>query len=212
MQLCIVCNELQKEELFGAGIENDEKIVWVNSIQELIKHQDADAFVDLLFENVTERVSLLKSLLPKLVIINSVTDTLLETDLAFVRIAGWPTFLKAALIEASCLNNNFKSSAEQVFGLLNKKVQWLSDEPGFITPRVISAIINEAYFALADGVSTVEEIDTAMMLGTAYPYGPFAWGSEIGLQNIVTLLKKLSRQQKRYLPSELLVQETDQSI
>jgi 3-hydroxybutyryl-CoA dehydrogenase len=73
-------------------------------------------------------------------------------------------------------------------------------------------IINEAFFALSENVTTIEEIDTAMKLGTAYPYGPFEWGNKIGLQNIVTLLKKLSKKQPRYIPCELLVQETDQAI
>jgi 3-hydroxybutyryl-CoA dehydrogenase len=73
-------------------------------------------------------------------------------------------------------------------------------------------IINEAYFALADDVSTKEEIDIAMKMGTAYPYGPFEWGNKIGLQNIVTLLQKLSVQQPRYAPCELLVHQANRSI
>ncbi len=73
-----------------------------------------------------------------------------------------------------------------------RRVEWLPDEPGFVTPRVISMIINEAYFAFAEGVSTPEEIDTAMKLGTNYPYGPIEWGNRIGLQNVVRLLKKLA--------------------
>ena len=47
------------------------------------------------------------------------------------------------------------------------------DIPGFISARVVSMIINEAYFALEEEVSSKEEIDTAMKLGTNYPYGPF---------------------------------------
>ncbi len=52
----------------------------------------------------------------------------------------------------------------------------------------------------------------AMKLGTAYPYGPFEWVEKIGVQNIVTLLLKLSKTQTRYIPSELLVQETNKAI
>jgi 3-hydroxyacyl-CoA dehydrogenase len=43
-------------------------------------------------------------------------------------------------------------------------------------------IINEAYFALEDNVSTKAETDIAMKLGTNYPYGPFEWGQLIGLK------------------------------
>ena len=73
-----------------------------------------------------------------------------------------------------------------------------------ITPRVIAMIINEAYFTLQAGVSTKEEIDTAMKLGTNYPYGPFEWADKIGLNRIKTLLQTLSKTDTRYLPAENL--------
>jgi 3-hydroxybutyryl-CoA dehydrogenase len=75
---------------------------------------------------------------------------------------------------------------------------------GFVTPRVISMIINEACLALQEGVSTKEEIDTAMKLGTNYPFGPFEWMDRIGQDKIYALLLKLSRHQSRYLPAAYL--------
>jgi 3-hydroxybutyryl-CoA dehydrogenase len=68
-------------------------------------------------------------------------------------------------------------------------------------------IINEAYFALEDGVSSKEEIDIAMQLGTNYPYGPFTWGRIIGLKNIYDLLLKMAEINSRYKPSALLEKE-----
>ena len=68
-------------------------------------------------------------------------------------------------------------------------------------------IINEAYFALEEGVSTKEEIDTAMKLGTNYPYGPFEWAKKIGLKNIFQLLDKLHKTNLRYEPAALLKKE-----
>ena len=65
-------------------------------------------------------------------------------------------------------------------------------------------IINEAFFALEEGVSSKEEIDVAMKLGTNYPYGPFEWQEKIGLQNIYQLLHNLSEKDKRYSVSPLL--------
>jgi 3-hydroxybutyryl-CoA dehydrogenase len=73
-----------------------------------------------------------------------------------------------------------------------------------ITPRVIATIVNEAYFALEQNVSTKEEIDIAMKLGTNYPMGPFEWSRKIGLKNIYSLLQKLSLTNERYQPCELL--------
>jgi 3-hydroxybutyryl-CoA dehydrogenase len=81
------------------------------------------------------------------------------------------------------------------------------DVPGFIAPRVVTMIINEAYFALAENVSTKTEIDLAMKLGTNYPFGPFEWAEKIGLKNIAELLGTLSRVNKRYEPAPLLLNE-----
>jgi 3-hydroxybutyryl-CoA dehydrogenase len=78
------------------------------------------------------------------------------------------------------------------------------DIPGFVTARVISAIINEAYFALEEKVSSREEIDIAMKTGTNYPYGPFEWADKIGLKNVYALLDVLSRDEAGYTPASLL--------
>ena len=68
-------------------------------------------------------------------------------------------------------------------------------------------IINEAYYAKDEDVSTEKEIDTAMKLGTNYPFGPFEWAQIIGIRNIYTLLKTLSEKDNRYIPSPLLETE-----
>jgi 3-hydroxybutyryl-CoA dehydrogenase len=62
---------------------------------------------------------------------------------------------------------------------------------GWILARVLSALINEAYFALGEGVASAEGIDTAMQLGTNYPKGPIAWGDEVGLPLVLETLLAL---------------------
>ena len=209
MQIIILGDEGTKQELNIPAIQQD--IIWVNDAQQLLQYSRADAYIDLLFDNTPERISLLQSLLPKPVIINSVIYTLTETNPSFIRINAWPTFLRANIIEASAFDESIKKHIEHLFQQLNKQMEWLPDEPGFITPRIISMIINEAYFTLSEGVSTKEEIDIAMKLGTNYPYGPFEWSEKIGLQNIVALLNQLSNVQKRYKPCLLLLQEASMS-
>ena len=81
------------------------------------------------------------------------------------------------------------------------------DIAGMITARVLATIINEAYYTLGAQVSTREEIDIAMKLGTSYPYGPFEWSAKIGLNRIYELLTELSTVDKRYIPAPLLTQE-----
>jgi 3-hydroxybutyryl-CoA dehydrogenase len=210
MQIIVLADALQREELSNNILKAD--VVWVTSEEEFARYKDADAYIDLEFFNTPTRIAFLMQFLPRPVIINSVIDTLKETNHSFVRINAWNSFLNAELIEASANEDEVKKLTQDIFGVFNKKIEWLPDQPGFITPRVISMIINEAFFALSENVSTMVEIDTAMKLGTAYPYGPFEWGNKIGLQNIVNLLKKLSKKQPRYVPCDLLVQETDKAI
>jgi 3-hydroxybutyryl-CoA dehydrogenase len=107
-------------------------------------------------------------------------------------------------VEASAEDES-KEKAETVLAFFNKKIEWLPDEPGFVTARVVSMIINEAYLSLQEGVSTKKDIDKAMKLGTNYPYGPFEWSEKIGLQNIASLLNSLAAEQPRYTPSPLLL-------
>jgi 3-hydroxybutyryl-CoA dehydrogenase len=207
MQIVVLTNESLKEELLAdVGTLSDE-VIYVDDLFEFSKYEQADAFIDLLFE--TEHIPLLRELLPRLVIINSVVQTLAATDTSFVRINGWPTLLKSRLIEASTLKNENKKKAEDVFSLFNKKIEWLPDETGFVTPRIVSIIINEAFIALEEGISTRHEIDTAMKLGTNYPYGPFEWAEKIGLNKISSLLFQLSKEEFPHTPSSLLQQESD---
>lgn len=196
MKILVIGNEPIKEELCSNGKPDD--FVWVNDIEQL-KPNNADVVIDLDFENTPERIELLKAS-SSLVIINSVLHTLSETDASFVRINGWNTLLKSNVIEAASLNEAAKEKATIVFNQFGKTVRWVPDVVGLITPRVISSIINEAHYALAEGVSTKEEIDTAMKLGTNYPYGPFEWSEKIGVENCKALLQKLSEQQQRYQP------------
>lgn len=179
---------------------------YVSSVQDFIQYPGADAYIDFSFDKSEETLVFLKRL-KGLVVINSVVYSLAETDTSFIRINGWPGFMESPLIEASFLQENLKEQAEAVFSHLNKMLEWLPDQPGFITPRVICMIINEAYFALAEGVSTKSDIDTAMKLGTAYPYGPFEWAEKIGLKKIHLLLSRLSKEKEQYMPAPLLVQE-----
>ena len=207
MRFVVLANEQQKAELLSAGIDDNCKIDWINSSNEFSAYPDADAILDLLFEENKYDVSHLRSFLQKTVIINSVTKTISEIGLPFIRINAWPGFLKRNIAEVACGSESNKKEVERVLSSFNKKTEWVPDIKGFISARVVSMIINEAWFALEEKVSTKEEIDIAMKLGTNYPYGPFEWGKKIGLKNIAGLLSALSLSEKRYLPATLLIKE-----
>lgn len=208
MRLVVVANDELKEELLSGGVSDDCKIDWIRSASELSSYTDADAVIDLLFEQKGNDVTHLKTFLPKPVLVNSITRTISEIGLPFIRINGWPGFLKRDIAEVACANDADKKEAEKILIAFNKKAEWVPDIKGFISTRVVSMIINEAYFALEENVSTKDEIDIAMKLGTNYPYGPFEWAKKIGLKNIAGLLTELSLTEKRYQPANLLLKES----
>lgn len=206
MKIILLANAEQKEELTAKGQNDSIQLVWASEPAE-IPGSGADACIDLLFENTKDRIKRLEQLQTGISIINAVIDPLSELPANFIRMNGWNTFLKRPIIEAACRANFPKEIADKVFSFLGKTTEWVPDIAGFISARVVASIINEAYFTLEEQVSTKEEIDTAMKLGTNYPYGPFEWSKKIGLRNIFNLLNKLAKEQKRYELAALLIKE-----
>ena len=117
MQVIVLANEEQKAEWCK---QETKAMVWVNDAKAFLQHPAADAYVDLLYENAPGRNALLAQLLPKPVIINSVADTLPETNPSFIRMNGWTTFLSSPVVEAACEDEELRQKAATVFRCLAK--------------------------------------------------------------------------------------------
>jgi len=117
---------------------------------------------------------------------------------------GWKGFVGKENWETA---GPVSSEAVLLLNHIQKKALPAPAVPGFISPRVIAMIINEAWFALEEKVSSKEDIDTAMKLGTNYPFGPFEWGNLIGISNVYALLKRLEQINPIYAPAPLLTKE-----
>jgi 3-hydroxybutyryl-CoA dehydrogenase len=94
---------------------------------------------------------------------------------------------------------------------LGLKAIEVPETPGLVLGRILAMLVNEATFALMEGVATPADIDTAMQLGTNYPRGPLAWADYVGLDVILAILKHLEEAygEDRYCPSVLLRQKVD---
>jgi len=201
MKIVLLADDEQIEEL-RISIDNIDKCEMVADVETFYKIPGTDAYINLQEDAASKKYDGLNGI----VLINSVINTLKETKTLpnVFRINGWNGFLSSSNWEIAGEENDFLKS---IFSFLNKKYTVVADEPGFVAARVISMIINEAYFALGEKISTKEEIDIAMKLGTNYPFGPFEWCNKIGIKKIYTLLQRLSKDDSSYLPAPLLKEE-----
>jgi 3-hydroxybutyryl-CoA dehydrogenase len=205
MKLVILANDQQKHELTTKKIKENVQLNYVESLLEVSAYYDADCIIVLDDTIAPESLSDIKTG----VLINSVSSTL-ETykNNLVTRINGWNTFIKNDVWEIA---TNDEERMKKIFNALGWQYIIVADEPGFVSARILSMIVNEAYFALGDEVSTKAEIDLAMKLGTNYPMGPFEWSEKIGLKNIYSLLTKLKDQGKRYEIAPALENEISRS-
>jgi len=199
MILAVLASDLQKEEIATSPFFSKHEVVYSENDSLWANHM-ADVFLDLLFEPTPDRIGKLEKLLPKPVLVNSVIGTLNTIHPFFIRINAWPGFLRGKFLEAAA-SEEIRAMAAARFG---DELIFVKDCPGFVSPRIVAMVINEAFFTLEAGTATKAEIDIAMKLGTGYPFGPFEWAEKIGLENIKELLNVLSVDNPVYTPAKSL--------
>jgi 3-hydroxybutyryl-CoA dehydrogenase len=96
-------------------------------------------------------------------------------------------------------------------GRLGKTTVTSRDVPGFIVNRILIPLLNEACFALFEGLGTAEDIDTGIKLGLNHPMGPLALADLIGLDTCLSIAEVLHRElgDDKYRPCPLLRQHVD---
>ncbi|MCP3819318.1 3-hydroxyacyl-CoA dehydrogenase [Streptomyces sp. A3M-1-3] len=100
--------------------------------------------------------------------------------------------------------------ATGLFQKLGKDVSVIGDVPGMIVARTVAMLVDLAADAVAKGVATPEDIDTAMRLGVNYPLGPVEWGRRLGQDWAFELLRVLHERcpTGRYAPSLALYRQS----
>jgi 3-hydroxybutyryl-CoA dehydrogenase len=114
---------------------------------------------------------------------------------ASLRWVALPDLERARLVEIARLPG---TSAEELsaggryFAAMGKHVECTpGDAPGLVLGRIVCQLINEACFAVGEGVGSTDDLDTALRLGFNHPRGPFEWLAQIGSESVLAVLDSL---------------------
>jgi 3-hydroxybutyryl-CoA dehydrogenase len=202
MQILVKANSSQKASFAALPIAAHASIFWHDQDPD----KQADAYFDLCYEEEGPAFSWVHH---QPIFVNALTTDAGALPENAIRINGWNGFLERKIWELGNDHPNHRAKAQMVLNELKQEYTWVPNEPGLVAARIIAMIVNEAFFAYGDAVSSKTDMDTAMKLGTNYPFGPFEWADKIGLPKIWQLLKALEKENPRYLPAPELVREAN---
>ena len=122
---------------------------------------------------------------------------------------GFHLLPDARLVELTRLPTTQSFAAEAVeefFTRLGFLTEWVDDAPGLVLGRIVCQLVNEAAFAIGEGVGSADDVDTGLKLGLSHPRGPVEWSEMIGLDHVVAVLDALweERREERYRTAPLL--------
>ena len=187
---------------------------------------DAAARADLVIEAVPERAELKREIFAELdritppgTILASNTSSISITAIAAAtgrpgQVIGMhfmnpvPVMKLVEVIRGLRTSDATTAAVMELARALGKTPVEARDFPGFVSNRILMPMINEAVFALMEGVAEAEGIDTVMKLGMNHPMGPLALADLIGLDTCLNILEVLHRElgDDRYRPCPLLRQ------
>jgi 3-hydroxybutyryl-CoA dehydrogenase len=195
-------------ELIGAGTDLNEAV------------SQADLIVEAVYEDMDTKKEIFRSTdeaSPEEAILASNTSTLWITEIAAAtnrpeRCIGTHFLIPAALtplVEVVMGSETSDETHKTVVDFLRKcgkETVTVSDSPGFVINRLYLPLVNEAFFALGEGLTGAEDIDKACVRGLAFPLGPLAAADAFGLDILLACMQTFHRELgEKYRPAPLLV-------
>jgi 3-hydroxybutyryl-CoA dehydrogenase len=206
------------EKLAEKGsVDPDEVLARVQPADDLVP---ADLLIEAVIEDADVKQDVFRradELLPPEAILASNTSSIPITSLAAVtsrpdRVIGMHFFNPVPVLKLVEVVRGLETSDETASAIvalavdLGKTPAVANDSPGFVSNRILMPFINEAVWALQDGVAEPEAIDTIAKLGFAHPMGPLALADLIGLDTCVAIMEVLQTGlgDPKYAPCPLL--------
>ncbi|MGE5437741.1 MAG: 3-hydroxybutyryl-CoA dehydrogenase [Syntrophothermus sp.] len=183
------------------------------------KLQDTDLFIEAVFENKDVKLNIFNNIYkyakPEAIIASN-TSSISITELAGNNRPGQfigmhfmnpvPVMQLVEIIRGYSTSNETYNTIKELTQKLGKTPVEVFDYPGFVSNRILMPMINEAIFALMEGVASKEDIDTVMKLGMNHPMGPLTLADFIGLDVCLNIMEVLYTgfNDSKYRPCPLL--------
>ena len=201
------------------GPDPDEVLARVEAVDDLVA---ADLMIEAVVEDAAVKEDVFRradETLPPEAVLASNTSSIPITSLAAAtgrpdRVIGMHFFNPVPVLQLVEVIRGLETSDETATAIvelardLGKTPAEANDFPGFVSNRILMPFINEAAYALMEGVAEAEAIDTIAKLGFAHPMGPLALADLIGLDTCVAIMEVLYRGlgDPRFAPCPLLRQ------
>jgi 3-hydroxybutyryl-CoA dehydrogenase len=205
--------------------EKQQVIGRIRATSDIAAAADADIVIEAIIENLAAKTQLfekLDALTRPDCILASNTSSISITKIAAAtkrpdKVIGMhfmnpvPVMTLVEVIRGIATSDETYGRVEQLSKQMGKTAIEVNDYPGFISNRVLMPMINEAIFALFEGVATAESIDGVMKLGMNHPMGPLTLADFIGLDVCLAILRVLEEGfgDPKYRPCPLLVKMVD---